>query len=95
MARQVMNAEEIRRALTRISHEIIEKEGTEGLVVVGIQRRGVPLAKVIVDAIKEHKASPLSRAPSISASIAMIFQRSPLPQCTAVPRFLATSPAKR
>ena len=26
MARQVMNAEEIRRALTRISHEIIEKE---------------------------------------------------------------------
>ena len=47
MARQVMNAEEIRRALTRISHEIIEKEGTEGLVVVGIQRRGVPLAKVI------------------------------------------------
>ncbi|NQW55463.1 MAG: bifunctional pyr operon transcriptional regulator/uracil phosphoribosyltransferase, partial [Chloroflexi bacterium] len=44
MARQVMNAEEIRRALTRISHEIIEKEGTEGLVVDGIQRRGVPLA---------------------------------------------------
>jgi len=55
MARQVMNAEEIRRALTRISHEIIEKEGTEGLVVVGIQRRGVPLAKVIVEAIKEHE----------------------------------------
>jgi pyrimidine operon attenuation protein/uracil phosphoribosyltransferase len=55
MARQVMNAEEIRRALTRISHEIIEKEGTEGLVVVGIQRRGVPLAKVIVEEIKEQE----------------------------------------
>ena len=45
MARMVMNAEEIRRALTRISHEIVEKQaGTEGLVLVGIQRRGVPLA---------------------------------------------------
>ena len=55
MARMVMNAEEIRRALTRISHEIVEKEGTKGLVVVGIQRRGVPLAKVIVEAIKEHE----------------------------------------
>jgi pyrimidine operon attenuation protein/uracil phosphoribosyltransferase len=55
MARMVMNAEEIRRALIRISHEIVEKEGTEGLVVVGIQRRGVPLAKVIVEAIKEHE----------------------------------------
>ena len=55
MARLVMNAEEIRRALTRIAHEIVEKEGSEGLVVVGIQRRGVPLAKVIVQAIKEHE----------------------------------------
>ena len=45
MARQVMNAEEIRRALTRISHEIVEKEGTADLIVVGIQRRGVPLAR--------------------------------------------------
>ena len=55
MARLVMNAEEIRRALTRISHEIVEKEGTTGLIVVGIQRRGVPLARVVADAIKEHE----------------------------------------
>ncbi len=55
MARQVMNAEEIRRALTRISHEIVEKEGTADLIVVGIQRRGVPLARVVADAIKEHE----------------------------------------
>ena len=35
MARLVMNAEEIRRALTRISHEIVEKEGTTGLIEIG------------------------------------------------------------
>ena len=55
MARLVMNAEEIRRALTRISHEIVEKEGTGDLIVVGIQRRGVPLARVVADAIKDHE----------------------------------------
>ena len=55
MAREVMSADEIRRALIRISHEIVEKEGATGLVVVGIQRRGVPLAKGIVQAIKEQE----------------------------------------
>ena len=55
MARLVMNADEIRRALVRISHEIVEKEGTSDLVVVGIQRRGVPLARVVADAIKDHE----------------------------------------
>jgi pyrimidine operon attenuation protein / uracil phosphoribosyltransferase len=43
--RQIMTADEIRRAIVRISHEIVERQaGTEGLVLVGIQRRGVPLA---------------------------------------------------
>jgi pyrimidine operon attenuation protein/uracil phosphoribosyltransferase len=51
-----MTAEEIRRATTRISHEIVEKQaGTAGLVLVGIQRRGVPLARRIAQAIAEHE----------------------------------------
>ncbi|HHV35158.1 MAG TPA: bifunctional pyr operon transcriptional regulator/uracil phosphoribosyltransferase PyrR [Syntrophomonadaceae bacterium] len=51
---QIMNAEEIRRVLTRIAHEILERNaGTEGLVLIGIRRRGVPLAKRIADKIKE------------------------------------------
>jgi pyrimidine operon attenuation protein/uracil phosphoribosyltransferase len=51
-----MTAEEIRRATTRISHEIVEKQaGTQGLVLVGIQRRGVPLARRIAQAINEHE----------------------------------------
>ncbi len=54
--RQIMTAEEIRRATVRISHEIVEKQaGTEGLVLIGIQRRGVPLAGRIAAAIEEHE----------------------------------------
>ncbi|TME85077.1 MAG: bifunctional pyr operon transcriptional regulator/uracil phosphoribosyltransferase PyrR [Chloroflexi bacterium] len=51
-----MTADEIRRAIVRISHEIVEKQaGTEGLVLVGIQRRGVPLARRLADAISDHE----------------------------------------
>ena len=54
--RQIMTADEIRRAAIRISHEIVEKQaGTAGLALVGIQRRGVPLARRIADAIAEHE----------------------------------------
>jgi pyrimidine operon attenuation protein/uracil phosphoribosyltransferase len=54
--RQIMTADEIRRATIRISHEIVEKQaGTAGLALVGIQRRGVPLAHRIADAIAEHE----------------------------------------
>jgi pyrimidine operon attenuation protein/uracil phosphoribosyltransferase len=55
-----MTADEIRRAVVRISHEIVEKQaGTDGLVLVGIQRRGVPLARRLVDAIEEHEGARL------------------------------------
>ena len=51
-----MTADEIRRATIRISHEIVEKQaGPDGLLLVGIQRRGVPLARRIADSIDEHE----------------------------------------
>ena len=54
--RQIMTAEEIRRAVVRISHEIVEKQGgTAELALVGIQRRGVPLARRIAVSIAEHE----------------------------------------
>ncbi len=54
--RQIMTGDEIRRAIVRISHEIVEKQaGTQGLALVGIQRRGVPLAQRVADAIEEHE----------------------------------------
>jgi pyrimidine operon attenuation protein/uracil phosphoribosyltransferase len=58
--RQIMTADEIRRATVRISHEIVEKQaGTAGLALVGIQRRGVPLAHRIAAAIAEHEGVTL------------------------------------
>ena len=55
-ARQIMTADELRRALVRISHEIVEKHGgTAGLALVGIQRRGVPIAARLADAIAAHE----------------------------------------
>ena len=54
--RQIMTADEIRRATTRLSHEIVEKQaGTAGLMLIGIQRRGVPLARRIAASILEHE----------------------------------------
>ncbi len=54
--RQIMNAEDIRRATVRISHEIVESHaGTDGLALVGIQRRGVPLARRIAAAIRNSE----------------------------------------
>ena len=42
---QLMSASEIERTLIRVAHEIVEKnDGVEGLGLVGIRRRGVPLA---------------------------------------------------
>lgn len=50
----IMDGEAMSRAITRISYEIIEKnKGTEGLVIIGIQRRGVTLSKRIAAKIKE------------------------------------------
>ncbi|GAA5334664.1 MULTISPECIES: bifunctional pyr operon transcriptional regulator/uracil phosphoribosyltransferase PyrR [Thermus] len=45
---ELMNAEEMRRALYRIAHEIVEaNKGVEGLVLIGIHTRGIPLAERI------------------------------------------------
>ncbi|MDK0702723.1 bifunctional pyr operon transcriptional regulator/uracil phosphoribosyltransferase PyrR [Clostridium perfringens] len=46
----------IRRALTRLSHEIIEKnKGVEDIVLVGIKRRGYPLAERLSDFIEKFE----------------------------------------
>lgn len=51
---RVMDAEEIRRALTRLAHEILERNrGAEGLALVGILRRGAPLADRLADEIEK------------------------------------------
>jgi pyrimidine operon attenuation protein/uracil phosphoribosyltransferase len=43
---QLMSASEIERTLIRVAHEIVEKnDGVDGLGLVGVRRRGVPLAE--------------------------------------------------
>ncbi|MEA2640049.1 MAG: pyrimidine operon attenuation protein / uracil phosphoribosyltransferase [Chloroflexota bacterium] len=50
--RVILNADEMRRALLRMAHEIVEQNGgVAGLVLVGLRTRGVPLADRIHDAI--------------------------------------------
>ena len=50
----LMDAQAIKRALTRISHEIIEKnKGVKDIVIVGIRTRGVPLAERIAMEIEK------------------------------------------
>ena len=57
---QIMDQEGIRRALTRIAHEILEKNaGTKDLVLIGIRRRGVPLARRLAERIKEIEGTPI------------------------------------
>lgn len=49
---RVMEADDIRRALVRISHEIVERnKGTDDLVIVGIRTRGAPLGERIASTI--------------------------------------------
>ena len=51
---EIMDGKAIGRALTRISHEIIERNrGVSNLAVIGIQRRGVPLSRRIAEKIEE------------------------------------------
>ncbi|MEO7752027.1 MAG: bifunctional pyr operon transcriptional regulator/uracil phosphoribosyltransferase PyrR [Terracoccus sp.] len=53
-ARDVMSAADISRALRRIGHEILERnKGSEGLLLLGIPSRGVPLARRLAAAITE------------------------------------------
>lgn len=51
---QILDENGIRRALTRIAHEISERnKGVENVALVGIRRRGVPLAERLAERIKD------------------------------------------
>lgn len=57
---KILDEDGIRRAITRIAHEIVEKnKGTDGVVLVGIRRRGVPLAERIQRRIEEFEGVKL------------------------------------
>jgi len=57
---KILDPDGIRRSLKRIAHEIVEKnKGIENLMLVGIRRRGVPLAERLAGFIKEIEGTQL------------------------------------
>ncbi len=56
----LMDEADVRRALMRVAHEILEKnKGIENVCLVGIKRRGVPLAQQICENIAQIEGTPL------------------------------------
>jgi len=56
----LLTSTEIGRALARIAHEIVEKnKGAEGVVLVGMRTRGVPLAKRIAEIIEGFEGTQI------------------------------------
>ncbi|MFL6287299.1 MAG: bifunctional pyr operon transcriptional regulator/uracil phosphoribosyltransferase PyrR [Actinomycetes bacterium] len=52
--REVLDADDVQRALTRIAHEVLERnKGADSLVLLGIPTRGVPLAQRLAQRISE------------------------------------------
>ncbi|MCI6277020.1 MAG: bifunctional pyr operon transcriptional regulator/uracil phosphoribosyltransferase PyrR [Clostridium sp.] len=54
----LLDKDSIRRSLIRISHEIIEKnKGAQDIILIGIKRRGYPLAKRIAENIRKFEGT--------------------------------------
>jgi pyrimidine operon attenuation protein/uracil phosphoribosyltransferase len=57
---QLMSSSEVERTLIRLAHEILEKNnGVEDLALVGIKRRGVPLAQRLSKIIQRIEKKPV------------------------------------
>jgi len=67
--REVLDADDVQRALTRIAHEVLERnKGASSLVLLGIPTRGVPLAHRLAARISEVEGATV---PSGSLDITM------------------------
>lgn len=86
---QIMTEDEMRRALVRISHEIVERnKGVEDIVIIGVARRGDHLAKRIAKIIEEIEGT---KVPVGTIDITLyrddvnLFERKPLASKTDIP----------
>lgn len=58
--KSIMDESDMSRACVRLAHELIERnKGTEDIVFVGIQRRGVPLAKRVAELVEQYEGVKL------------------------------------
>ena len=54
MKASILSADEMRRALTRIAHEILERnKGAENLALIGVHTRGIPIAQRLAAKLQE------------------------------------------
>ena len=82
----IMNASEMARAIKRMAHEVIEtNKGVENLVLLGIQRRGVPLAKRLGEAIKQVEGTEMP-----SGALDITFYRDDLSRLGPSPQVAST-----
>ena len=58
IGRRILTSDEMRRALVRISHEILERNGgADDLVLMGLHTRGVPIARRIAEFVKSFEGN--------------------------------------
>ncbi len=82
----IMTPDEMSRAIKRMAHEVLEAHGgTQDLVLLGIQRRGVPLAGLLQDAIKAVEGVVVP-----SGAIDITFYRDDLSKLGPSPRVAST-----
>lgn len=56
----LMDAQTVNRAINRIAYEIMERnKGTDDLVIIGIQKKGVDLARLIIEKIEETEGTEI------------------------------------
>lgn len=67
---EVMSATDVRRAIVRIAHEIIERNhGVDGLAIVGLQRGGTWIAEAITKQINEIESSVIVPVGALDVSL--------------------------
>ena len=82
----IMDEAALKRAVMRISHAITERNhGTESLALVGIKRRGVPLARMIAENIEQNEGVRLP-----TGSLDITLYRDDLSSITELPSVNAT-----
>lgn len=86
---EIMTEDDIRRALVRISHEIVEKnKGVENLTIIGVARRGDHLARRIAKIIEEIGGTKIAVGTidiSLYRDDVDLFQRKPSANKTDIP----------
>ena len=82
----IMSADDMARAIKRMAHEVIEaNQGAENLVLLGIQRRGVPLARRLGESIKQVEGTDIP-----SGSLDITFYRDDLSKLGPTPQVAST-----